>query len=235
MSTGVEPANPCPETERINRDFGTIPEEQIKPNFTAAGYPCRKGGNSMNRVSERIVIVDPLDQILGEEDKEKCHDGDGILHRGFLAMVFNREGELLLTRRSVKKRLWPGFWDGSVASHLFSGEDYVQASIRRLRQELGISVENMEYAFKFRYQAGYGSIGTEHEICAVTIVRGVGIESVRPDSDEIAEIRTADLKALIEEVRENGRRYTPWLVLALEHMSERPLQQREERIRATIC
>ncbi len=35
---------------------------------------------------EQIVIVDENDNYIGEEEKEKCHDGSGILHRGFLAM-----------------------------------------------------------------------------------------------------------------------------------------------------
>lgn len=38
---------------------------------------------------EHIVIIDEKDNCIGEEEKEKCHDGNGILHRGFLAMVFN--------------------------------------------------------------------------------------------------------------------------------------------------
>jgi isopentenyl-diphosphate delta-isomerase len=172
---------------------------------------------------EQITIVDEHDTVLGEEDKEKCHDGAGILHRGFLAMVFNRAGELLLTRRSDHKRLWPGFWDGSVASHVFRDEDYVQASRRRLREELGIEAREVEYAFKFRYRAEYRNIGTEQEICAVTIVRGVTADAFLPNRSEISAVRTADLKALIDEIRGDGKQYTPWLILALEHISERPI------------
>lgn len=179
------------------------------------------------RKKEQIVIVDEHDRVIGQEDKEKCHDGEGILHRAFLAMVFNKAGELLLTRRSDQKRLWPGFWDGSAASHVFPGEDYVQASRRRVREELGIAVDDIEYAFKFRYKAGYLGLGTEHEICAVTIARGVVFENLRPDPDEITSVRSADLKDLIQEIRGDGKQYTPWLVLALEHISERPILERE--------
>ncbi len=177
----------------------------------------------LERESELIVTVNEQDVETGEAEKNRCHDGEGLLHRGFLAMVFNHRGELLLTRRSPQKRLWPGFWDGSVASHVFKGEDYVQATGRRLRQELGITADTIEYAFKFRYKAGYGNAGTEHEICAVTMVRGIEEGRIAPNGDEISDMRFADLKALIEEVRENGRPFTPWLVLALAQISERPM------------
>lgn len=185
-------------------------------------------------LSEKIVIVDDHDEVIGEEEKEKCHDGNGLLHRGFLVMVFNTAGELLLARRSEKKRLWPGFWDGSIASHVYLNESYLQASGRRLGQELGISVPEIEYAFKFRYKAEYGNAGTEQEICAVTIVRGIEHDQIRPDVREISEVRFWDLTKLINDVREGGNPYTPWLILALEHMSERPIMPGNRLIRETI-
>ncbi len=169
---------------------------------------------------EQIVIVDEEDNILGEEDKEKCHDGDGILHRAFLAMVINKSGELILTRRSGSKRLWPGYWDGTVASHTKVGEDYEQASRRRLKEEIGLEADNVEYLFKFRYKVRYKDVGSENEICAVTVVSGADEKEIEPDSDEISEVKTVGLEELIEDVRTAGKAYTPWLLLALEHMEK---------------
>ena len=175
------------------------------------------------RETARIVIVDENDNAIGEEDKEKCHDGAGILHRAFLAMVFNKSGELLLTRRSERKKLWPGYWDGTVASHLYKGEDYEQASKRRLREEIGLTATVVKYAFKFHYKAGYENIGTEHEICAVTIVRGVNFDSLTPNGDEISEIMSIDPRLLREEFGRRKRSYAPWLILAFNHMGEQPI------------
>ena len=164
---------------------------------------------------QRIVIVDENDNIIGEEEKETCHDGDGILHRAFLTMVFNDRGELILARRSDKKRLWPGCWDGTVASHVFAGESYEQASRRRLSEEAGVGPAPVEYLFKFRYHARYKDIGAEHEICAVTAVSGIDAETLTPDRDEISEIRTIRLNALMDEISKDSDSYTPWLVLAI--------------------
>ncbi len=172
----------------------------------------------MQNQQEMIVTVDENDNVTGVEDKEKCHDGEGILHRGFLAMVINNAGELLLTRRSGKKRLWPGFWDGSVASHVYKGEDYELASVRRLREEIGLVIDHVEYAFKFRYKVGYNGVGTEHEICAVTLLRGIGTNDLFFDRDEISDVRYAGLNALMKEIETSGHIYTPWLMLALQHM-----------------
>jgi isopentenyl-diphosphate delta-isomerase len=174
----------------------------------------------MKSTAQRILIVDENDNCIGEEDKEKCHDGDGILHRAFLTMVLDEDGNLLLAQRSEKKRLWPGFWDGTIASHVTKGEDYLQASKRRLVEELGLITDTNACLFKFRYKAVYKDVGAEHEICAVTLVSGVTRDRLLPDSDEIADIRSIDPRFLIDEITGNGSgsAYTPWLILALEEL-----------------
>jgi len=177
----------------------------------------------ITRETEQIVIVDENDNAIGEEDKGKCHDGAGILHRAFLAMVFNKSGDLLLSRRSDRKKLWPGYWDGTVASHLFKGEDYEQASKRRLMEELGLTATVIKYAFKFHYKVGYENIGTEHEICAVTIVSSVDFENITPNSDEISEIRSIDPRLLREEFGRQKHNYVPWLMLAFNHMDKQSI------------
>jgi isopentenyl-diphosphate delta-isomerase len=169
---------------------------------------------------EQIIVVDEDDNVIGEEDKEKCHDGDGILHRAFLSFVFNRAGELLLTRRSMGKRLWPGYWDGTVASHTVKGEDYEQASKRRLKQEMGLVADDVRYLFKFRYKVRYENIGSENEICAVTVVDDVDDKRIAPDRNEISDVRAVAMQDLLNEVRACGGDFTPWLILALEYMEK---------------
>jgi isopentenyl-diphosphate delta-isomerase len=186
---------------------------------------------------ERIVIVDRNDNPIGEENKDKCHDGNGILHRGFLAMVLSGEGELLLARRSGSKRLWPGFWDGTVASHLAPGEDYITASKRRLLEELGLSTDNTKYLFKFQYHAKYKDVGAENEICAVTLVRGIDTGTIFPNGAEIASVRTMTRQALTEDIIKNPGGYTPWLIFALERINRQGLimsdfRNKEEALRA---
>jgi isopentenyl-diphosphate delta-isomerase len=167
---------------------------------------------------EHIVIIDEDDNYIGEEDKEKCHDGNGILHRGFLAMVINNAGELLLAQRSERKRLWPGFWDGTIASHVIEGEDYIQASKRRLLEEAGFSTDNLEYLFKFRYHVKYKNIGSENEICAVTMANNIDTDRILLNDSEISAVKTISFPLLMEDLKKNKHLYTPWLTLAVERI-----------------
>ena len=102
-----------------------------------------------NNKSEYIILVDEKGARLGTEEKEKCHEGKGLLHSAFLVIILNEEFEILLTRRSRLKKLWPGYWDGSVASH-FSDRLHPMDKIKeRIQQEIGVNRTQFKYLAKF--------------------------------------------------------------------------------------
>ena len=162
-------------------------------------------------MNDKTLVVNEKDEVIGEEDKFKCHLGDGILHRAYLVIIFNGN-KVLLTKRSDKKLLWPGFWDGSIASHVRNGESYEDSARRRMKEEIGIDVDPL-YLFKFEYKSKYGNIGTEHEICAVLKVRYNGQLDINPN--EISEYKFVKINELREDVKLNPEFYCPWFIIAL--------------------
>ncbi len=169
---------------------------------------------NVNRVvsseAEQLILVDEEDREQGHLSKAACHDGDGILHRAFSAFLFNAAGELLLQQRADSKRLWPGYWSNSCCSHPRRGESMTTATGRRLDEELNLAA-NLEFVYKFRYQATYGELGAEHELCHVFLGR-IG-DSVRPNEEEIAAIRFVSAAALATELSDYPERFTPWFKL----------------------
>jgi len=163
-----------------------------------------------------LCLVDEKGQFLGEEEKETCHVGEGLLHSAFLVMIFNEKNELMIARRSAKKRLWPGYWDGSVASHYYKDRGEHETVVNRLQDEIGVSSENLEYLFKFRYQANYEGIGSENEICDIFRIKDIDPEDLSINLDEISEFRYMSLAHVRKDIHYNVRRYTPWFVKALE-------------------
>ena len=161
-----------------------------------------------------ILQVNKNDDIIGEIPKEEAHLGNGILHRAFLAVVFNEKGRLLLTKRSRFKKLWPDFWDGSIASHPKKGESQEQATERRMIEELGVKSDEVKYLFKFHYQIPYKDIGSENEICAVLKVKISG--EISPNPEEISECRWMDIKSFKKDLNANPEKYAPWLKIGFE-------------------
>ena len=167
-------------------------------------------------MGEKIVVVDEKDNFLREEDKLKCHKGDGILHRAFSAFIFNEKNELLIQKRSRLKQLWPLHWSNSCCSHPRKGESYDEAAERRVVEELGISCR-LEMLYKFIYNARYKNIGSENELCAVFIGKCDNMK-INADPKEIAEHKFIGIWELKKDIKENPDSYTPWFKMELKRV-----------------
>jgi len=168
---------------------------------------------------EFVILVDENDNPIGSEEKVKCHLPNGKLHRAFTALLFDKTGKLVLTRRASEKMLWPGDWDGTVASHPREGETYASSAERRMPEELGISCK-MDYLMKFEYHVPYKDVGSENEICGTLI--GIVDESTKFKmiEGEIDEIKWISPTELIGELESNAKIYCPWMLIALALLPE---------------
>ena len=169
----------------------------------------------MNRRKELLMLVDEDDRYLGEKEKEECHRDTGCLHSAFLVMITNATAELMQARRSEKKRLWPHFWDGTVAGHFYRQENPEASIKRRVLEEIGVSCGHLEFLFKFRYQAVFKDIGAENEICHFYKADNLNPEDIALNPDEVSEYKFSSLPKLKEEIEATPEIYTPWFLIAL--------------------
>jgi len=163
--------------------------------------------------SENLILVDEDDNEIGSMKKADCHDGDGVLHRAFSLFIFNDRGELLLQQRGAGKRLWPMYWSNSCCSHPRLGEDMTTATGRRLAEELDIEAE-LEFVYKFTYQARFDDTGSENELCWVFL--GKCADTPNPNDTEIAEARFVSVDDLEAELASQPERFTPWFKMEWE-------------------
>jgi isopentenyl-diphosphate delta-isomerase len=171
----------------------------------------------VSSASEQLILVDELDRVIGAKLKSECHEGDGTLHRAFSIFVFNDRDELLLQKRSSAKPLWPNYWSNTCCSHPRVGETMDEAVARRLQQELGFACP-LQYLYKFKYQARYGTVGAEHEYCWVYFGRYSGPVDV--NLSEIADWRHVGVVELEAELSEAPESFTPWFKMEWQHIRE---------------
>lgn len=81
---------------------------------------------------------------------------------------------------------------------------------RRLHEELGIQAP-LTFLFKFQYQARFGEVGTENELCWVY----VGCSDERPNANvnEVSELRYVSPRGVDKEMNDNPDAFTPWFKL----------------------
>ena len=174
------------------------------------------------RSEEQLMVVDENDNVIGTCNRSDCHAGDGIRHRAFSVFIFDSAGRLLIQKRSSEKLLWPMYWSNSCCSHPRSGESTSAAAHRRLQEELGIDTR-LTYAFKFSYQARFGSVGSENEHCSVFI--GQTDQPIQADPNEVSQWRYISPVELDEEMAEWPDRFTPWFKTEWERLKDHPLIQ----------
>jgi isopentenyl-diphosphate delta-isomerase len=169
-------------------------------------------GSGIMADSDALILVDESDRRLGHLSKALCHEGRGVLHRAFSLLVFNDSGELLLQQRAPSKRLWPLYWSNSCCSHPRRNESMEAATQRRLYEELGIRCE-LQFLFKFQYQAQFDATGAEHELCSVYIGR-CHEQLVQVNREEIFDWRWIRPEVLhVEMSNADSHKYTPWFML----------------------
>ncbi len=186
---------------------------------TAAGGAQTRlwAGSDSAAEAESLILVDEADREVGYMSKARCHEGRGVLHRAFSLLIFNDRGELLLQRRAAAKRLWPHYWSNSCCSHPRRAESMEAAIHRRLYEELGLACP-LRFLFKFRYQAQFERVGSEHELCSVFVGRSSG-GSVRADDREVADWRWVSPEGLTAEMQGVGAgRFTPWFTMEWERI-----------------
>lgn len=95
------------------------------------------------------------------------------------------------------------------------------AAARRLYEELGIRCELKE-RFRFTYRAPVGNGLTEHEFDHVFFGRCTG--EVRPDPNEVMDVRWADPAAVTAELAAAPERFTAWFRICWTEVRQRLAQ-----------
>jgi isopentenyl-diphosphate delta-isomerase len=166
---------------------------------------------------EQVVLLDNEGNAVGVADKATVHTADTPLHLAFSCHVFDGEGRVLVTRRALTKLTWPGVWTNSFCGHPSPDETVEEAIVRRGRDELGITVENLRLVLPdFRYRAVDASGIVENEICPV--YRATTKDAVNANPSEVAEWEWVDPASLTAAASAAPYAFSPWLVWQLEQL-----------------
>lgn len=153
---------------------------------------------------ELFDIVDEKDIVTGQEMRSVVHQR-GLWHRGAHVLLFTREGRLLVQQRSRDRVHAPLALDCSVSEHVKAGEDYYNAALRGLREEMGIEGIELQALVKFRMNYG----PNDNEVS--TLFRSqVDPVDVRFDRVEVERVDYYSLPELEELLKNKGRVFSYW-------------------------
>jgi isopentenyl-diphosphate Delta-isomerase len=173
--------------------------------------------NEAHSEQELVVLLDDAGNAIGAAPKATVHHASTPLHLAFSVHVLDAEGRMLVTRRALGKIAWPGVWTNACCGHPAPGETLDGAVRRRLWQELGTEVEDLELVLPdFAYRAVDASGIVEHERCPVFVGRLAA--PLHPDPAEVAEVQWIEPDRLLTGIRATPWAFSPWLVLQAEQL-----------------
>jgi isopentenyl-diphosphate delta-isomerase len=160
--------------------------------------------------TELVVLLDDVGAPVGTAPKCDVHTANTPLHLAFSCYLLDREGRILVTRRALAKRTWPGVWTNSFCGHPGPEEALGSAVRRRGRQELDVGIESVQERLPdFSYRAVDAGGTVENEFCPVFTAVASG--PVAPRAEEVMEWEWAEPEALLVAVSNTPFVFSPWL------------------------
>lgn len=165
---------------------------------------------------ELFDILDENDQVIGQEMRSVVHQR-GLWHRGVHVMLFTRDGKLLVQQRSKHKSQSPLMFDCSVSEHVQAGENYYDAAIRGLKEELDLKGIDIQPLIKFKMNYG----PNDNEISM--IYKGVAaIEQIHFDPEEIKSVEAHTIEELQILLEQKPDKFSYWFEQILLWLMQKP-------------
>ncbi len=89
---------------------------------------------------EIVQIVDENDNEIGAVARHIMRR-QRLIHRASYILVFNKNQELFVQKRTMSKDMYPGYLDVAAGGVVLAGESYEQSARRELEEELGIKAK----------------------------------------------------------------------------------------------
>lgn len=92
----------------------------------------------MGNPEERLDVINEQDEVVGSATKPEIFS-QRLRHRVVHIFLFDRAGNIALQKRSSTVRYCPDHWCSSAAGHVQAGESYMEAALRELQEEIGVT------------------------------------------------------------------------------------------------
>lgn len=103
---------------------------------------------------EFFDIVNEKDKVIGKIPENMQNTIKPSQLRFINIIITNKDGKIVVPKRSSNRRIFPSCYDFSVGGHVNSGEEYEEAAYRELKEELGIAnVKLQEVAYFSPYDS----------------------------------------------------------------------------------
>lgn len=138
------------------------------------------------------------------ETREICHK-NGLWHKAVALFIINSKDEVLLQKRSEKKKLWPNLWDITAGGHVLAGEFGFEAIIREIKEELGTNITKNDILFLGASISSNvkGEIINNHFNEYYIVNKDIDISKLVLQPEEVSEVKWFEKNDIIKRINNN--------------------------------
>ncbi|MCH3881987.1 MULTISPECIES: NUDIX hydrolase [Tenacibaculum] len=150
-------------------------------------------------MDELLNILTPEGEPTGKTALKSEAHKNGWFHATVHVWIFTSDKKILLQKRALTKKVFPGLWDISVAGHVAAGEEILTSAKREVFEEIGLQIDD-EDLIKIGtriHQISHpnGIQDNEHHHVFITELK-VPIEDLKIQKEEVDAIKLFDLSTL---------------------------------------
>ncbi|OSY89390.1 hydrolase [Tenacibaculum holothuriorum] len=151
-------------------------------------------------MDELIDILDENGNYTGKSSLKSVAHKKGYFHPTVHIWLYTKKHQILLQKRALTKKVFPGLWDISVAGHIAAGENIENAAIREIAEEIGFTISQKELqkigTRKHMINHPNGIIDNEfHHVFIAELT--IPIKKLKIQKEEVDELKLFDLNTLI--------------------------------------
>ncbi|MGG6231161.1 NUDIX hydrolase [Tenacibaculum sp. SDUM215027] len=151
-----------------------------------------------------------MDEVIDIVDENGNHTGKtclkseahkyGYFHPTIHVWLYTSDHKILLQKRALTKKVFPGLWDISVAGHVAAGEDIKIAALREVKEEIGFDIlpENLHKIGTRKHMVNHPNGIIDNEFHHVFIAElTIPIQKLTLQEEEVAALKLFSLETIL--------------------------------------
>lgn len=156
--------------------------------------------------NELLTEVDSSNKVIGSIPRGVAHKSPDKIYRTIFVIVKDKNGKILLQKRSSTKDLYPDCWDLSVGGHVNYGKNYLETAVKELREELGITTSTKELKFIGEVLV---KLPVSNEFFHVFEYSLKPNDSIKKGAKEVADTRWMSMEQIKESMQQKKLKWYP--------------------------
>lgn len=161
-------------------------------------------------MDELIEVLDEKGNKTGQVKAKREIKKDGNYHRAIAVLIIS-DNKILLQKRNSTKKVYPNLWSLFVKGHVQAGETSIEASIREINEEIGITIKENELTYLYTIKEETNNQCYMENIFYDTYIlrKKIKLDDIVIQEDEVSEVKYMDINDVYNSIQNNSELFVP--------------------------